>query len=240
MMYTGCSGYYYREWKGSFYPQELPASKWLQYYAQHFNTIEINSTFYKMPSAKSLANWYRQTPEDFVFTIKANKLFTHLRRMKQVNEELQTFYDVVLAALQEKAKCILFQFPASVKYNEALLQELLELGNRPLRPVIEFRDLSWWREDVQQLFRQAGLTFCNISLPDFPDIFVANPAANYLRFHGKPVLYKSGYDAEGLAFWLEKARLHPADDLYAYFNNTWFGAAINDARMFASALATNS
>src|SRR5690349_14868032 len=98
--YIGCSGYYYREWKGQFYPADLPSTKWLQYYAEHFNTIEINATFYRMPTLKSLGKWYKDTPEDFVFTVKALRLFTHYRKMNNVGEEMAGFYDTVYTALQ--------------------------------------------------------------------------------------------------------------------------------------------
>lgn len=235
--YIGCSGYYYREWKGDFYPETLPSTKWLPYYAQHFNTIEINSSFYKFPTEKSLSRWYKDTPDDFAFTIKANKLFTHFRKMNNIATELQQFYDVVEAALQEKTKGYLFQFPASVKYNETLLDAILALSKHPVLHTIEFRDISWWRADVYTAFRQAGLVFCNISLPDFPDLFVDNTPANYLRFHGKPVLYKSGYGATGLHFWADKIKNEPPGQLFVYFNNTWFGEAIHDARIFARLLA---
>ncbi len=233
--YIGCSGYYYREWKGQFYPQDIPSTKWLPYYAQHFNSIEINSTFYKAPTLKSLSKWYKDTPKDFAFTVKANKLFTHYRRMNNVAEEMAQFYDVVNEALQEKVRCILYQFPASVKYNEDLLERLLLLGENPLLHAIEFRDISWWREDVYQQFKAAGLVFVNISLPDFPDIFVPDAAANYLRFHGKPVLYKSAYGEEGLQEWIQKVQAHPPKELIVYFNNTWFGAAIKDAKIMETA-----
>lgn len=235
--YIGCSGYYYREWKGDFYPEKLPSTKWLQYYAQHFNTIEINSSFYKFPTEKSLSRWYKDTPDDFVFTIKANKMFTHFRKMNNIATELQQFYDVVQASLQEKTKCYLFQFPASVKYSEALLDAILALGKHPVLHTIEFRDISWWRADVYAAFQQAGLVFCNISLPDFPDVFVENAPASYLRFHGKPVLYKSGYGADGLNFWTDKIKTAQPEQLFVYFNNTWFGEAIHDARIFARNLA---
>jgi len=234
--YIGCSGYYYREWKGLFYPQDLPASKWLHYYAEHFNSIEINSTFYKAPTLKSLAKWYKDTPDEFAFTVKANKLFTHFRRMNNVADELTQFYDVVNEALQEKVKCILYQFPASVKYSQELLDRILPLGENPLLHAIEFRDISWWREEVYAQFKAAGLIFCNISLPDFPDLFVPNEQAGYLRFHGKPVLYKSGYGPEGLQGWLNQLDAHPPKELIVYFNNTWYGEAIKDAKLMEAYL----
>ncbi len=235
--YIGCSGYYYREWKDHFYPAGLSSSKWLPYYAEHFNSIEINSTFYKAPTLKSLQKWYRETPEDFAFTVKANKLFTHLRRMKDVDEEMNQFYDIVGNALQEKVKGILYQFPASVKYSEEMLARILTLGERGLLHTIEFRDISWWREDVYQAFQKAGLVFCNISLPDFEDIFVPSEKANYLRFHGKPVLYKSGYELEALQWWADQVKAHAPEAIFVYFNNTWYGEAIENAKQIRTMLA---
>ena len=235
-IYIGCSGYHYKEWKGAFYPEKLPSTKWLQYYAERFNTIEINSTFYRKPSLKSLSKWYKDTPDDFVFTVKANKLFTHFRRMNNVAEELIEFYRVVEEALQEKVKCILFQFPASVKYSDEMLEKILVLGNHGIQHAIEFRDISWWQEDVYRKLEEAGLIFCNVSLPNFPDAFIPQSAANYLRFHGKPVLYKSGYGKDGLKPWIKDIKKHSSKDLFVYFNNTWFMEAIKDAEIFKKAL----
>lgn len=231
-MLVGCSGYHYKEWKGEFYPEGLPSTKWLDYYATHFNTLEINATFYRRPSLKTMTRWYKDSPAGFQFTVKANKLFTHYRRMNNIALEQEEFYGVITEGLQEKLKCILYQFPASVKYKEEMLERILTLGNFPLLHAIEFRDISWWREDVFKALQDAGLVFCNVSLPDLPDQFVPNAQVNYLRFHGTPVLYKSGYGHEGLIWWIEQLRQYPAKDLIVYFNNTWFMEAIKDARIF--------
>lgn len=236
LTFTGCSGYYYREWKGQFYPADIPSTKWLQFYAQHFNTIEINATFYRMPTLKSLGKWYNDTPEDFAFTVKAPKLFTHLKRMKGILEEQTAFYDTCFNALQDKLRCVLYQFPASVKYDEHMLETLMSLSNTPMLHAIEFRDPSWWRPDVYAALQGAGMVFVNVSFPGMEDVFVPDDATAYLRFHGKPVLYKSGYGAEGLAQWAAQLKAHPPGQLFAYFNNTWFGEAIKDARLFRGML----
>lgn len=238
-LYIGCSGYYYREWKGEFYPPELPSTRWLQYYAQHFNTIEINSTFYKAPTAKSLAKWHRDTPDDFVFTVKANKLFTHFKKLKEATAELDEFYNIILQALQSKLRCVLFQFPASVRYSPEMLDRVLSLSKYPLTKAIEFRDLSWWQPEIFQALQAAGLTFCNISLPDFPDLPVTTTPAAYLRFHGKPVLYKSAYGEAALEPWANHTIQQYAETTFVYFNNTWFGAAIDDAKTFRTMLTGN-
>src|ERR1043165_8426593 len=224
--FIGCSGYYYREWKGQFYPVELPSTKWLQYYTEHFNTIEINATFYRRPTLKSLGKWYNDTPDDFVFTVKAPGLFTHYRRMKGILEEQTSFYDTCFSALKSKLRCVLYQFPATVKYSEQMLEAVMSLSNIPVLHAIEYRDISWWRKDVYVALQAAGLVFVNVSFPGMEDVFVPDDETNYLRFHGKPVLYKSGYGAEGLTTWANQMNAHPSKQLFVYFNNTWFCEAI--------------
>lgn len=237
LSFIGCSGYYYREWKGQFYPADLPSTKWLQYYAEHFNTIEINATFYRMPTLKSLGKWYKDTPEDFAFVVKAPKLFTHLKRMRGIEQEQSDFYDTCFQALQDKLRCVIYQFPASTKYSEQLLEVLMSMSNIPVLHAIEFRDPSWWREDVYAALKAAGMVFVNVSFPGLEDVFVPNEDSNYLRFHGTPVLYKSGYGAEALTSWAEAVKKQPPKQLFVYFNNTWYGEAIADAKTFERLLA---
>lgn len=237
LTFIGCSGYYYREWKGQFYPADIPSTKWLQFYTQHFNTIEINATFYRMPTLKSLGKWYNDTPEDFAFTVKAPKLFTHLKRMKGILEEQTAFYDTCFNALQDKLRCVLYQFPASFKYSPEMLEVLMTLAETPVLHAIEFRDASWWQPDVYAALRAAGIVFVNVSFPGLEDVFVPEDATGYLRFHGKPVLYKSGYGAEGLQAWAEHIKAQPPGQLFAYFNNTWYGEAIGDAKLFGNLLS---
>ena len=236
LSFIGCSGYYYREWKGQFYPAGLPSTKWLQFYTQHFNSIEINATFYRMPTLKSLGKWYNDTPEDFAFTVKAPRLFTHYRRMKGIFEEQAKFYDVVFNALQDKLRCVLYQFPATVKYTPEMLEAIMSISNTPVLHAIEFRHASWWNEDVYAALRAVGMVFVNVSLPGLEDVYVPDDSTVYMRFHGKPVLYKSGYGSEGLAYWAQKITAHPPQQLITYFNNTWFGEAIADAQTFKSLL----
>src|SRR5687767_11946860 len=100
LRFIGCSGYHYREWKGKFYPADLPSTKWLQFYAEHFNTIEINSTFYRRPTPKSLGIWYKNTPEDFAFSVKAPRYFSHTKKLSGILDDQKQFYDTVGEALQ--------------------------------------------------------------------------------------------------------------------------------------------
>ncbi len=237
LAFIGCSGFFYREWRGHFYPTGLPSSKWLDYYCQHFNTIEINASFYRMPTRQSLSVWYRQTPRDFVLTLKAPRLFTHFRKMRGILSEQASFYDIALDTLQDKLCCILYQFPAQVQYSEQMLEVIMTLSDYPVLHAIEFRHPSWWREDVYQALHAVGMLFVNVSFPGIDDLFVPDEVSTYLRFHGKPVLYKSGYGIEGLSPWIEVIKAHPPRQLFAYFNNTWYTEAISDARFLRSAIA---
>lgn len=235
-LYTGCSGFHYREWKGIFYPEDLPQKSWLAYYATRFNTLELNNTFYRFPTEASLAKWHRDTPEDFHFVVKAPKLFTHLKKMQDVESELAEFYRITAGALGEKMKCILFQFAASVQYSPAFLETILRVCNGDALHAFEFRHESWWQPMAWEVLQGAGHIFCNVSFPGLPDVFVPDAQHQYLRFHGKPVLYKSGYSEEGLAWWLQQIEAAPASVVFALFNNTWYGEAIKDAEMWRTQL----
>ena len=228
--FIGCSGYHYKEWRGLFYPQGLAMSKWLAYYTSQFRTLELNNTFYRMPTLPVMQRWYDQTPADFVFTVKANRLFTHYRRMSGIGAELLDFYRIVADGLREKARCMLFQFPASVAFSDELLDRLLQAGGMGWVNVFEFRHISWWQPKVYEALYQSGAVFCNISIPGLPDVYVPNPQMQYLRFHGKEQLYASRYGTEGLAPWLEALQREAPETAMIYFNNTASGAAIQDAR----------
>lgn len=230
--YVGCSGFHYREWKGLFYPEGLPQKAWLSFYAERFNTLELNNTFYRFPTEASLQKWYRDTPAPFSFIVKAPKIFTHLKKMQGIEVELTDFYAVCTAALSEKLACFLFQFPASVPYAPQMLDTILQSCGGSVLHAFEFRHQSWWREEVWLALQNAGHVFCNVSFPGLPDIFVPDPKRQYLRFHGVPVLYKSGYGREGLAWWIEKIKGHRPETMFALFNNTWYGEAITDARLW--------
>jgi uncharacterized protein YecE (DUF72 family) len=235
-LYTGCSGFHYREWKGLFYPDDLPQKSWLSYYATRFDTLELNNTFYRFPTEASLAKWHRDTPEGFHFVVKAPKLFTHLKKLQGVDAELAEFYRITTAALGEKLTCLLFQFPASVHYSQAFLETILETCKGEALHAFEFRHESWWSPAIWEALQAAGHVFCNVSLPGMPDFFVPDAQHQYLRFHGKPVLYKSGYGADGLAPWLAHIQAARLGKVFALFNNTWYGEAIKDAELWRESL----
>jgi uncharacterized protein YecE (DUF72 family) len=226
----GCSGFYYKEWKEIFYPTGLAQKNWFEYYAQHFNTIEINSTFYKMPGPKTFSNWMEKSPDDFLFTIKAPRLITHYKKFNEVESLLADFYGHIREGLQEKLGAVLFQMPPSFVYTEERLSMLLQHLDPAFQNVIEFRHISWWTEEVFHRLTAQHITFSGQSYPAaLPDERIENTDTIYYRFHGKPVLYKSLYEQAVLENFVKEVDTDKKQ-VYVYFNNTWGQSALINAR----------
>jgi uncharacterized protein YecE (DUF72 family) len=230
----GCSGFYYKEWKEIFYPLGLPQRKWFEYYCQHFNTIEINSSFYRQPSPKSFSTWYDTSPDDFLFTIKAPRTITHYSRFNAAEALISDFYEVISGGLKEKLGCVLFQMPPSFSYTEERLALLLKNLSPEFNNVVETRHLSWWNKEVIDAFTAHHITFSGISYPSaLPDEVIQNNEPVYYRFHGRPVLYKSLYTEKEIEEFA--AAIRPGtQQVYVYFNNTWGTSALINARQLIS------
>ncbi|WP_199118506.1 DUF72 domain-containing protein [Pedobacter sp. ASV28] len=226
----GCSGFYYKEWKEAFYPKGLAPKDWFHYYAEHFNTIEINSTFYKMPTIKSLAKWHEESPSAFSFTIKAPRIITHYQQLKDSEELLIDFYKTIQSGLQEKLACVLFQFPPSFSYNTMRLELLIKILDPSFVNVVEFRHPSWWKEDLYHQLTAHDIIFAGQSYPsELPSLLIKNNPTVYYRFHGKPILYKSEYQINSLKALVSQV---PDDTktIFVYFNNTWGMGALHNAK----------
>ncbi|RZK01522.1 MAG: DUF72 domain-containing protein, partial [Flavobacterium sp.] len=144
----GCSGFHYKEWKEVFYPTGLAQKDWFKFYCEHFNTIEINASFYKMPTEKSLNKWFEESAEDFLFTMKAPRLITHYKKLNDCKEDIDNFYQLVSNGLKEKLGCVLFQFPPSFSFTQERLEKITLLLAPTVKNVVEFRHSSWWNEEV--------------------------------------------------------------------------------------------
>jgi uncharacterized protein YecE (DUF72 family) len=227
----GCSGWNYKAWKGAFYPQDLPASLWLTRYAEQFDTVEANSTFYRLPEAETFAAWADQTPPGFVMAVKASRYLTHMKKLRDPEAPLERLFDRV-SALGSRLGPVLYQVPALLKFDRPRLERFLRvlperLPGRcrrrgvPLRHVIEFRDPSWYVPDTFALLKEHQVAIC---LHDKRGSEVEEPqpgALLYVRFHGTSGHYAGSYGAAALARWAR--RLADAwtsgRDVYAYFNN---------------------
>lgn len=227
----GCSGFHYKEWKGVFYPEKLPQTKWFEYYCQHFNTLELNVTFYRFPRPETLQNWYKKSPDGFLFSVKAPKLITHFKNFNDCERLLVDFYAAIQTGLEEKLGAVLFQLPARIVYSDELLQRIIDNLNPSFNNVIEFRDESWWMKKVFDTLKKHKISFCGISHPKLPDKVIKNNNIIYYRFHGVPVLYKSEYEKDFIERIVNEVKsFNNVTDAYIYFNNTWGTGALNNSK----------
>jgi uncharacterized protein YecE (DUF72 family) len=225
----GTSGWSYPDWKGRFYPEDLPQRKWLPFYAEHFNTVEINMTFYRFPRPETLKGWLDKTPSNFTFTLKANRQITHYKKLQDVKGDLRYFY-LLADSLQERLGCILFQLPPSLTKNMDLLQDFLSHLSSSHKNVIEFRHESWFSEDVYSLLRSHKVIFCVVSSPELPDHIVETAKTSYFRFHGRIGWYKYNYTDEELKEWAEAIKKTKSKECFIYFNNDYHAYAVANCK----------
>lgn len=239
--HIGCSGFHYKEWKEEFYPKGLAQSKWFSYYAQHFNTLELNVTFYRFPQLKTLQGWYDKAPDDFSFSAKVPRSVTHYKKFVETEQLVRDFYDVLREGLRDKLACVLFQLPPQFTYTPERLEQVVRQTDPSFRNVIEFRHESWWRADVQQLLTQHNISFCGVSFPKIVhDDVVVNTDTAYYRFHGVPKLFYSEYDnafIEKIHRQLQHSK--QVKTAYIYFNNTASLAALHNAKYFLELINNN-
>ncbi|MCK6548813.1 DUF72 domain-containing protein [Myxococcota bacterium] len=221
---AGTSGYSYKEWKGSFYPDDLPASAMLGFYAARFGSVEINNTFYRMPNKGVLEKWSSEVPDDFTFVLKASQRITHQKRLKDAGDEVKYFLETA-AVLGPKLGPVLFQLPPNAKKNAERLATFLELLPKGQRVAFEFRHPSWLDEEVFSLLRGAGAALCYSDAEDDDDA-AAEPAAapvepqlvatapfGYLRL--RRCLYEDG----ALGAWAARIKAQPWDEVFVFFKH---------------------
>ena len=233
-VFIGCSGYSYKDWKGDFYPGDLPQDDWLSFYAEQFNTVEINNTFYKFPEREILEKWMDDTPDDFYFSIKAHRFFTHLKKFnvdKSFREKLDNFQSS-LSPLTGRAGCVLWQVTGNLHKNLSKLESFCQELNRDFTHVLEFRHASWFDEEVYAFMKENNLAFCMLSAPgDLPEDLITTHRTAYVRFHGKSEWYDYFYQDKELEAWAGRLKgLKDIDRLFVYFNNDKHGHAVKNAR----------
>ena len=229
-LYIGCSGFTNRDWKGFFFPEELPSKEQLNFYSTQFNSVEINSSFYRRPRLQTLQNWYERTGEDFKFFIKIPKTITHIKRLKATAAETADFCSHVHEGIREKLAGFLFQLPPSFHYSEEHVEQVIETVDSGFLNVVEFRHKSWWNDEILEALKDKNIVFSGVSFPkDLPnDLIINNDKSAYYKLHGVPVLFKSEYseeELEKLATEIKKAR----QEVFVFFNNTWGTAALTNA-----------
>ncbi len=212
-LYVGTSGYSYKEWKGSFYPEDLPAKKMLSYYASRLPAVEINNTFYRLPQKSVLENWKEQVPEEFRFSVKASQRITHFKRLKDA--ESDTLYLIETAkALEDRLGVVLFQLPPNMKKDLPRLKGFLDCLPGGTRASFEFRHQTWFDDDVLELLRGVNQALVVSDTDDLPVNHVDKTADwGYLR------LRRVNYDEENLAMWLTRIREQNWKDAFVFFKH---------------------
>jgi uncharacterized protein YecE (DUF72 family) len=222
----------YRDWRGLFYPERLPARRWFWFYSQQFHTVEINNTFYHLPTPEAFRYWAVQAPEGFLFAVKANRFLTHQKKLKDCEEPLRTFLERA-RLLGPHLGPVLYQLPPRWRCDCERLASFLGLLPANVPAVFEFRDASWYCDDVRRLLSRAGASLCIHDMGGAPcPHWVTGPLV-YVRFHGPGVqAYDGRYPLEHLRAWakqIEKFR-RAGHRVWAYFNNDFHGNAIFNAR----------
>lgn len=242
--FIGTSGYNYAHWEeGVFYPQGLHRQEFLPYYCQYFNSVELNVTFYRLPSEKVFISWRKRTPSSFKFVIKGSRFITHIKRLKDVRSSLELFYKRAFS-LENKLILTLWQFPASFKLELGRLKEFVRLIKKNkvakgLLHAFEFRDNSWFSSSVFSLLEENNMSLCIADSPVWNSVEILTADFLYLRFHGGRVLYGSEYSEEELTCWKEKVKTWQGKikKLFAFFNNDAYGFAVKNALRFKELLS---
>lgn len=231
MLQIGTSGWVYKHWMGIFYPPHLPGEEQLPFFAQHFPTVEVNFSFYRLPEKVVFENWRSQSPENFLFAVKGSRYLTHMKKLKDAQEPLERLMERA-GGLSSKLGPILFQFPHTWPLNIDRLESFLILLKEypQQRYTFEFRHSSWLIPEVYKLLESAGAALCLPVSPTVPlDVCLTAPWT-YIRMHAGQ--WGVGYSNEELIIWAERIRsfLRSGNDVYVYFNNDPDGHALRDAK----------
>ena len=239
MIWVGTSGWLYNHWDGTFYPEDLPRTRWGAYYRSRFPVVELNATFYRLPTESTILKWLRESRGGFRYVIKGSRYITHIRRLADCEEPLSRFVSLV-APLQPALLALLWQLPPNLARDDALLARFLGLLPRnvagaPLRHAVEFRHRSWLVPPVHDLLAAHGVTNVWISSKAMPADFARTADFVYARFHGLEGGWEHDYTEAELAPFAQALRAAGCDGV-AFFNNDGRGRAPHNAELFTRML----
>jgi uncharacterized protein YecE (DUF72 family) len=230
-VHIGCSGWSYKDWRGRLYPEGLAQSRWLEHYAGVFDTVEVNNTFYRLPTEKAVAQWVERSPDGFCFAIKASRYLTHVKRLKEMPKYIGNFY----ARLQPitgtpKMGPVLWQLPENFKRDDERLAGALDAFPQG-RHCIEFRHESWFEREVFELLRSKGVALVVGDSPKWPQALELTADWTYIRFHRGHRGRNGNYSRTELEEWKRRiTSWRRKAEVFAYFNNDWEGYALDNAR----------
>jgi uncharacterized protein YecE (DUF72 family) len=228
---AGTSGFSYKEWKGSFYPEDLPADRMLAYYSERLPAVEINNTFYRMPKPALLESWAAEVPPEFRFVLKASQRITHFKRLKDAGSEVEYFFGVA-ATLGERLGPVLVQLPPNLKKDLSRLEAFLATLPAGARPAFEFRHASWFEEDVFEALRGKGAALCVAEDEELATPLVATAPWGYLR------LRRQDYDGAAVAAWADRVRAQCWSEAYVFFKHEDAGSGPRLAAEFLERIRT--
>ena len=212
---VGPSGYSYKEWKGSFYPDDLPAAKMLPYYAERFDSVEINNTFYRMPDEKMVAKWATQVPESFTFVLKAPQRITHQKRLVGTEDDVRHLFDVA-ASLGAKLGPVLFQLPPYSRKDATKLRDFVAALPLGRKVAFEFRHASWCDDEIYKILRDRDIALCLADTDEVTDrdaLVVPTASWGYLR------LRRTEYTGDDLTAWAARVQRQPWPEAYVFFKH---------------------
>jgi uncharacterized protein YecE (DUF72 family) len=231
-VHVGCSGWNYPHWRERVYPKGLPARRWLEHYASLFETVEVNSTFYRLPSCSAVAGWAEQTPDDFIFTVKASRYLTHMKRLTDMESGVERFYERIEPLIgARKLGPVLWQLPESFRRDDERLGAAL--GKLPSgRHCFEFRHESWFTDSVYELLRSHAAALVIGDHPDRPfQTHELTADWTFVRFHHGSRGRNGNYSRRELETWARRiAAWRSSAEVFAYFNNDWNGYAVRNGR----------
>ncbi len=228
-IFVGTSGWNYSHWKGPFYPRDIKDREMLEYYARVFRTVELNNPFYRLPSEKSVLSWRENSPDGFIFAVKASRFITHIKRLKDCNEPVKTFLKR-MGALGAKLGPALFQTPPGLEFDAGKLKEFISVLPEGFRYVFEFRNRSWIRDETYKILSDNKMTFC---IYDFNGYFTPREITSdivYFRLHGPVGKYSGSYPDSFLNELSSAFRKYVREErrVFCYFDNDYAGyAALN-------------
>jgi uncharacterized protein YecE (DUF72 family) len=228
---VGTSGWQYPHWKGRFYPPDLPTSRWLEYYARQFDTVELNNSFYRQPERKTFERWRDAVPDAFVYAVKLSRFITHRKRLNVTRESIERSYGT-MAGLGKKLAVVLVQLPPRMKFDEDRAERFFRMvAPRRRRHAVEPRDASWFTEEALAFLRRRKVALVIGDTPSWPTHAAVTADFVYVRFHGPGRLYASNYEDDVLREWAERIKAWRAEgrDVFAYFNNDALGYAPRNA-----------
>jgi uncharacterized protein YecE (DUF72 family) len=226
----GTSGWVDKHWRGIYYPQDLPQRRWFEHYAAEFDTVEINNSFYRLPSETTFDAWREQAPPDFVYAVKASRFLTHIKRLQDPEEPLALFLERA-KHLEKTLGPVLYQLPPRWHLNLPRFEHFLKTLSKGVTHVVEFRDPTWFREEVFELMERHQVAHCIHDMPPLEVPLRATATTVYVRFHGGRT-HEGNYSDTALELWADRIREweKAKRQVFVYFNNDPQGYAIKNAR----------